>query len=144
MVDPELPPDGPRYLRGVGVGEDVSGGGGRGMALVDCGAPTRMGRNGRVCSSDGRHNVKRAEWRSDAGPLDAACRCTVCARFSRGYLRHLYVSDEILGLRLLSLHNVHFLVTLMRNARDAIQAGGFEGWARDWLERLASRPETTP
>jgi queuine tRNA-ribosyltransferase len=100
-----------------------------------------MGRNGTAFSSEGRINVKRSELRADPRPLDPACDCTVCARFSRAYLRHLYVSDEILGLRLLSLHNVHFLVSLMRGARAAVRAGAFDSWAREWLDRLASGPE---
>ena len=142
IVDPELPRDRPRYLMGVGFPEDLIHGVARGMDLFDCVAPTRMGRNGTAFSSEGRINIKRADLRSDARPLDPACDCTVCSRFSRAYLRHLYVSDEILGLRLLSLHNVHFLLSLMRSARRAIQVGGFDAWAREWLERLASGPES--
>jgi queuine tRNA-ribosyltransferase len=101
-----------------------------------------MGRNGTAFTSTGRINIKRAEYRADAKPIDEACDCSACRRFSRGYLRHLYVSDEILGLRLLSLHNVHFLVSLMRGARDAINAGTFDSWASEWLNRLASAPES--
>jgi queuine tRNA-ribosyltransferase len=142
VVDPELPRDRPRYLMGVGFPEDLIQGVARGMDMFDCVAPTRMGRNGTAFSSEGRINVKRADLRRDARPLDPACDCTVCTRFSRAYLRHLYVSDEILGLRLLSLHNVHFLLSLMRRARRAIQAGRFEAWAREWLDRLASGPES--
>jgi len=78
----------------------------------------------------------------DGRPLDESCDCAACRRFSRAYLRHLYVSDEILGLRLLSLHNVHFLVSLMRGARAAIQAGTFDSWASEWLDRLASGPDS--
>jgi queuine tRNA-ribosyltransferase len=141
VVHPELPLDRPRYLMGVGFPEDLIQGVARGIDLFDCVAPTRMGRNGTAFSSEGRINVKRADLRTDARPLDPACDCTVCTRFSRAYLRHLYVSDEILGLRLLSLHNVHFLLSLMRRARRAIQAGRFDAWAREWLDRLASGPE---
>jgi queuine tRNA-ribosyltransferase len=141
ILGPELPADRPRYLMGVGFPEDLIEGVARGMDLFDCVAPTRMGRNGTAFSSEGRINVKRAELRTDPGPLDPACDCTVCARFSRAYLRHLYVSDEILGLRLLSLHNVHFLLSLMRGARAAIQTGTFESWSQEWLERLAAGPE---
>ena len=114
----------------------------RGVDLFDCVAPTRMGRNGTAFSSTGRLNIKRAEFRTDPRPIDESCNCSACRRFSRAYLRHLYVSDEILGLRLLSLHNVHFLVSLMRGARAAIQAGAFESWAGEWLDRLASGPES--
>ena len=142
LLHPELPPDRPRYLMGVGFPEDLIEAVRRGVDLFDCVAPTRMGRNGTAFSSTGRLNIKRAEFRTDARPLDEACNCSACSRFSRAYLRHLYVSDEILGLRLLSLHNVHFLVSLMRGARAAIQAGEFESWAGEWLHRLASGPES--
>jgi queuine tRNA-ribosyltransferase len=142
LLHPELPVNRPRYLMGVGFPEDLIEGVRRGVDLFDCVAPTRMGRNGTVFSSTGRLNIKRAEYRTDSRPIDESCDCATCKRFSRGYLRHLYVSDEILGLRLLSLHNVHFLVSLMRGARDAITAGAFDRWASEWLDRLASAPET--
>jgi queuine tRNA-ribosyltransferase len=142
LLHPELPSVRPRYLMGVGFPEDLIEGVRRGIDLFDCVAPTRMGRNGTAFSSAGRLNIKRAEYRSDDRPLDESCDCAACLRFSRGYLRHLYVSDEILGLRLLSLHNVHFLVSLMRGARDAIKAGAFESWASEWLQRLAPAPES--
>src|SRR5687768_10829191 len=141
LLHPELPTNRPRYLMGVGFPEDLIEAVRRGVDLFDCVAPTRMGRNGTAFSSTGRLNIKRAEFRSDPRPIDESCDCSACRRFSRAYLRHLYVSDEILGLRLLSLHNVHFLVSLMRGARAAIQAGEFESWAGEWLHRLASGPE---
>jgi len=139
VVDGELPRDRPRYLMGVGFPEDLVEGVLRGVDLFDCVAPTRMGRNGTAFTSDGRLNIKRAEFRADPRPLDDACECSACRRFSRAYLRHLYVSDEMLGLRLLSLHNVHFLVRLMRDARAAILAGTIGTWSRDWLARYHSR-----
>lgn len=139
VLAPELPADRPRYLMGVGFPEDLIEGVRRGVDLFDCVAPTRMGRNGTAFTSEGRLNVKRSDLRSDPRPLDPACDCATCRRFSRAYLRHLYVSDEILGLRLLSLHNVHFLITLMRQARLAILEQRFESWSSDWLLRLTSR-----
>jgi queuine tRNA-ribosyltransferase len=139
IVHPELPLDRPRYLMGVGFPEDLIEAVGRGVDLFDCVAPTRMGRNGTAFTSAGRLNVKRADFRADPRPLDESCDCSTCRRFSRAYLRHLYVSDEILGLRLLSLHNVHFLIRLMRQARHAILEGTFESWSRDWLLRMSSR-----
>ena len=142
QLHPELPSERPRYLMGVGFPEDLIEGVRRGVDLFDCVAPTRMGRNGTAFSSAGRLNIKRAEYRTDDRPLDESCDCSACRRFSRGYLRHLYISDEILGLRLLSLHNVHFLVSLMRGARDAIKAGAIDRWAGEWLNRLASAPES--
>ena len=139
VVHPELPDDRPRYLMGVGFPEDLIEGVRRGVDLFDCVAPTRMGRNGTAFTSAGRVNIKRNDHRADPRPLDEECDCGTCRRFSRAYLRHLYVSDEILGLRLLSLHNVHFLLNLMRLARVAILSGRFDEYCRDWLPRLSQR-----
>jgi queuine tRNA-ribosyltransferase len=135
VVDEALPKTHPRYLMGVGFPEDLIEAIRRGVDLFDCVAPTRMGRNGAVFTRDGRLNIKRSEFRSDPKPLDADCDCAACSRFSRAYIRHLFVSDEILGLRLLSLHNVHFLLSLARHARQAIKNGDLEAWTRDWLSR---------
>lgn len=142
IMDDAVPKDRPRYLMGVGFPEDLVEGVRRGVDLFDCVAPTRMGRNGAVFTSDGRLNIKRAEFRTDARPLDESCRCSACRRFSRAYIRHLFVSDEMLGMRLLSLHNVHFLVALMRDARQAIASGTFADWSRRWLDRYHSRSDT--
>ncbi len=144
VVDDALPKDRPRYLMGVGFPEDLVEGVRRGVDLFDCVAPTRMGRNGTVFTSTGRLNVKRAEHRTDPRPLDPECGCPTCRRFSRAYLRHLYVADEMLGMRLLSLHNVHFLVALMRDARAAILDGTFDGWSRDWLQRYHGSSTESP
>jgi queuine tRNA-ribosyltransferase len=140
VVDDVLPADRPRYLMGVGFPEDLVEGVRRGVDLFDCVAPTRMGRNGAAFTTEGRINIKRAEFRMDRRPLDEDCDCFACRRFTRAYVRHLYVANEILGHRLLSLHNVHFLVRLMGVARDAVRAGTFGGWSRDWLARYHSRP----
>src|SRR5689334_17177436 len=112
VVDGTLPSNRPRYLMGVGFPEDLVEGVRRGVDLFDCVAPTRMGRNGAAFTADGRINIKRAEFRTDTRPLDEECECAACRRFTRAYIRHLFVADEILGHRLLSLHNVHFLVRL--------------------------------
>jgi queuine tRNA-ribosyltransferase len=138
-VDAELPPDRPRYLMGVGFPEDLVEAVRRGVDLFDCVAPTRMGRNGAAFTVEGRLNIKRAEFRADRRPLDPECGCAACARFSRAYLRHLFLADEILGLRLLSLHNVHFLVSLMQQARVALLGGTFDAWSDAWLRRYHSR-----
>jgi queuine tRNA-ribosyltransferase len=142
-VDAVLPTDRPRYLMGVGFPEDLVEGVRRGVDLFDCVAPTRMGRNGAVFTRDGRLNIKRAEFRADRRPLDPECTCVACTRFTRAYIRHLWLADEILGLRLLSLHNVHFLIQLMRDARTALLAGGFDAWSEGWLQRYHSRTATT-
>jgi queuine tRNA-ribosyltransferase len=142
--DAAIPRDRPRYLMGVGFPEDLVEGVRRGVDLFDCVAPTRMGRNGTAFTSDGRLNVRRAELRTDPRPIDETCGCPACRRFSRAYIRHLFLADEMLGPRLLSIHNVHFLVALMRAARDAIRAGTVEAWSRDWLLRYHSRPASIP
>ncbi len=138
-VDAVLPTNRPRYLMGVGFPEDLVEGVRRGVDMFDCVAPTRMGRNGTVFTHDGRLNIKRSEFRSDRRPLDSTCDCSACSRFSRAYIRHLFLADEILGLRLLSLHNVHFLVMLMRAARHALLAGSFDRWSAEWLQQYHSR-----
>jgi len=138
VVDEALPKTHPRYLMGVGFPEDLIEGIRRGVDLFDCVAPTRMGRNGSAFTRDGRLNIKRTEFRTDPRPLDPECDCSACTRFTRAYIRHLFVSDEILGLRLLSLHNVHFLLSLARQARTAIQKGDLDSWSRDWLTRHRS------
>jgi queuine tRNA-ribosyltransferase len=103
-----------------------------------------MGRTGTAFTNYGRVNVRNARWRIDPRPLDPDCTCSTCRRFSRAYIRHLFVSDEVLGLRLLSLHNVHFLVSLMRAAQGAIAGGNFDGWSREWLGRYHSGSATAP
>jgi queuine tRNA-ribosyltransferase len=143
-LDTVIPRDRPRYLMGVGFPEDLVEGVRRGVDLFDCVAPTRMGRNGAAFTRDGRLNIKRAEFRADRRPLDESCDCACCTRFSRAYVRHLFLADEILGLRLLSLHNVHFLVSLMREARSALLGGTFDGWSEAWLQRYHSRTIPAP
>jgi queuine tRNA-ribosyltransferase len=140
VVGDALPKTHPRYLMGVGFPEDLIEGLRRGVDLFDCVAPTRMGRNGTVFTHEGRLNIKRAEFRTDPRPLDGDCRCSTCSRFTRAYIRHLFIADEMLGLRLLSLHNVHFLLSLMRSARQAIQTGTLEDWSREWLLRFRASP----
>ena len=139
VVDDALPANRPRYLMGVGFPEDLVEGVRRGVDLFDCVAPTRMGRNGAVFTAEGRLNIKRAEFRLDDQPLDPECGCSACRRFTRGYIRHLFIADEMHGLRLLSLHNVHFLVALMRRARETLLDGTFDAWSGDWLRRYHSR-----
>jgi len=134
-VDALLPGDRPRYLMGVGYPEDLLEGVRRGVDLFDCVFPTRMGRTGNALTRDGRINLRNARHRADPGPLDAECDCAACTRFSRAYVRHLVLANEMLGLRLLSLHNVHFLVRLMRDARARLLGGTFAAWSAEWLAR---------
>jgi len=132
---PILPKGTPRYLMGVGFPQDLLEGIARGVDLFDCVAPTRNGRHGSAWISTGRINIRSAKHRLSQGPLDPECDCETCSTFSRGYLRHLFVAEEILGLRLVSIHNVRFLVRLGELARTHIVAGTFDGWSREWLRR---------
>jgi queuine tRNA-ribosyltransferase len=137
VLEPELPPALPRYLMGVGYPDDLIEAIGRGVDMFDCVAPTRNGRNGAAwVAAEGQVNVKAARFRLDEGPLDPDCDCYTCRNFSRAYLRHLIVAEEILVLRLLSLHNIRFLVRLAETARAKIAAGEFESWGRNWLEQF--------
>ena len=134
-----LPAGTPRYLMGVGYPDDVLEAVRRGVDMFDCVAPTRNGRNGTAFTSRGRVNVEVARFRDDTRPLDPDCGCPCCRRYSRAYLRHLFNVEEILGMRLLSLHNVHFLLDLTRAARRAILRGELERWSAAWLERYRAR-----
>jgi queuine tRNA-ribosyltransferase len=142
VANEALPCGHPRYLMGVGFPEDLVEGVRRGVDLFDCVAPTRMGRTGTAFTSTGRINVRNARLKADPRPLDESCDCSTCERFSRAYIRHLFVASEALGLRLLSLHNVHFMISLMRDARDAIAEGSFDAWSRDWLLRYHNGPDS--
>ncbi len=138
-MEPSLPRDIPRYLMGVGFPEDLLSAVARGMDLFDCVAPTRNGRNGSAFTPDGSLNIRNAAYKIQAAPLDETCDCETCTLYSRGYLRHLFAADELLGLRLLSLHNVRFLIRLAEQARKQIAAGTFASWHRDWIERYNHR-----
>ena len=133
-LEPKLPAL-PRYLMGVGFPEDLVAAVERGMDLFDCVAPTRNGRNGSAFTPDGPVNIRNAEHREDPRPLDDSCDCETCTTFSRGYLRHLFVAEELLGLRLLSLHNVRYLIRLAQDMRAAIRRNAFGPWAEAWRRR---------
>jgi queuine tRNA-ribosyltransferase len=120
---------------GVGFPEDLVAAVERGVDLFDCVAPTRNGRNGAAFTADGPLNIRNAAFRSDPGPLDADCDCETCTTFSRGYLSHLFRAQELLGLRLLSLHNVRFLTRLAADLRAAIRRDDLTRWAADWRRR---------
>ncbi len=141
VCEPHMPVDRPRYLMGVGYPTDLIEAIRRGVDMFDCVAPTRNGRNGTAFTGDGRINVKRSGFASDFRPLDPDCACECCRNYSRAYLRHLFVADELLGLRLLSIHNVAFLVRLASEARQAILGQRFEPWAEDRLGRYHSGPD---
>jgi len=136
---PELPREMPRYLMGVGFPSDLLEGIARGVDLFDCVAATRNGRHGTAWLPTGRVNVRGAGLKGSTDPLDPECDCEACTTYPRGYLRHLFVVEDMLGLRLVSLHNVRFLVRLGEQARSHILAGTFDGWSRDWLRRYHAR-----
>jgi queuine tRNA-ribosyltransferase len=135
VCEPELPKGKPRYLMGVGFPDDLVESVRRGVDIFDCVVPTRMGRHGTYFSPDGTVQIRRAEHKLDRRPLVDGCDCVACTQYDRAYLRHLFVAEEMLGLRLLSLHNVHYLVQLMRTARRELMGGGFSGWASAYLDR---------
>ena len=141
-LEPVLPRKLPRYLMGVGFPADLLEGIARGIDLFDCVAPTRNGRHGTAWVTTGRVNVRSAASRTSDAPLDPECDCETCATFSRAYLRHLFVVGDMLGLRLVSIHNVRFLIRLAEQARAHILDGTFDGWSRDWLRRHQTRGET--
>ncbi|HEV8600409.1 MAG TPA: tRNA guanosine(34) transglycosylase Tgt [Gemmatimonadales bacterium] len=136
-----LPVERPRYLMGVGFPDDLVEGITRGVDLFDCVAATRNGRHGSAWTSTGRVNIRKAAHRTADEPLDPACDCATCARFSRGYLRHLFVAEEMLGLRLVSLHNVRFLLRVAEQARSAILEGDFARWSGSWLRRYSGQED---
>jgi queuine tRNA-ribosyltransferase len=135
LLEPELPREIPRYLMGVGFPADLLEGIARGVDLFDCVAATRNGRHGTAWLPTGRVNVRGAALRGSTEPLDASCDCETCTTYPRGYLRHLFVVEDMLGLRLVSIHNIRFLVRLGEQARAHILNGTFDGWSRQWLSR---------
>jgi queuine tRNA-ribosyltransferase len=132
-----LPADRPRYLMGVGKPEDLVEAVGRGVDMFDCVLPTRNARNGQAFTPDGPVTLKQARWARDPAPLQDDCACYACRRFSRAYLRHLFMAEELLVYRLLSLHNLHFFLGLMAGMRTAIAAGAFMAFRTRFFERYA-------
>jgi len=117
---PLLPEDKPRHLLGVGSPEDLFESIARGIDIFDCALPTRVARNGTFFRREGRINIRNAEYRNDPSPVDQECACYACQQFSRAYLRHLVMAKEILGLRLATLHNLHFMLSLTDEIREAV------------------------
>jgi queuine tRNA-ribosyltransferase len=138
-LEPALPPQIPRYLMGVGFPADLLEGIARGIDLFDCVAATRNGRHGTAWLPNGRINVRGARLKGSTEPLDATCDCETCTTYPRGYLRHLFMVEDMLGLRLVSIHNIRFLVRLGEQARTHILSQTFDGWSREWLARHYAR-----
>jgi len=138
LVASGLPIDRPRYLMGVGKPTDLVEAVARGVDLFDCVLPTRNARNGQAFTPDGPLNIGNARFTRDGTPLDSACPCEACRRFSRAYLRHLFAARELLAYRLLTLHNLTFYLGLMREIREAIARGGFSSLRSRVLERYGT------
>ena len=143
LLDGELPRDRPRYLMGVGYPDDLLEAISRGCDMFDCVAPTRNARHGTAwTTSEGQVNLKGSRFREDTGPIDSECDCYTCARYDRAYLRHLVVASEWLAPRLISIHNLRFLVRLAEESRRRIADGTFDGWRNEWLERYRKERST--
>ncbi|MBY0553558.1 tRNA guanosine(34) transglycosylase Tgt [bacterium] len=135
-IAPLMPDNKPRYLMGVGTPLDLIISIDAGIDMFDCVLPTRVARNGTLYTWQGKISIKRTEYREDSGPLDAECDCYTCKNYSRAYLRHLFLSGEILSARLNTIHNLHFYMTVMRKAREAIEQDRWEQYRDDCLTRF--------
>jgi queuine tRNA-ribosyltransferase len=139
LLDGELPTERPRYLMGVGYPEDLLEAIGRGCDLFDCVAPTRNARHGTAWTlADGQVNMKAARFKRDRDPLDPGCDCYACTYYDRAYVRHLVAAGEHFAHRLISLHNLRFLIRLAVEARARIRGGNYAAWSAEWLERYRS------
>jgi len=134
-VNEILPKDKPRHLLGIGEPEDLFMGVENGVDLFDCVAPTRNGRGGTLYTSGGKINIRNAEYREDMGPVDIECKCSVCKNYSRAYLCHLYRSHEMLGGTLGSIHNLYFIINLVKKMRQSILDGNFEEFKKSFLSK---------
>ncbi|HEX8249722.1 MAG TPA: tRNA guanosine(34) transglycosylase Tgt [Pyrinomonadaceae bacterium] len=136
FVAPQMPEDAPRYLMGVGTPEDLVEAVYRGVDMFDCVIPTRNGRTGSAFTSHGKINIRNARFAKDGEPLDADCPCSVCRRYSRAYLRHLYQAGEMLAAIMISHHNLAFFLDTMRKVRDSIKLGSFSRFRHDFLNKI--------
>ena len=139
VVNDFLPQEKPRYLMGVGSPEDLINGILRGVDIFDCVLPTRLARHAAAFTHDGRINLMNASYAHDHGPIDPQCDCYTCRTFTRGYLRHLIVSKEMLAATLISIHNIRFLVSLVQTARQAILEDRYTDFAAGFLARYQPR-----
>ncbi|MBD7983054.1 tRNA guanosine(34) transglycosylase Tgt [Sporosarcina sp. Sa2YVA2] len=135
QTTPLLPSDKPRYLMGVGSPDSLIDGAIRGVDMFDCVLPTRIARNGTLMTSEGRLVVKNAKYERDFGPLDPNCDCYTCKNYSRAYIRHLIRANETFGIRLTSYHNLHFLLNLMEQVRDAIRHDRLGDFREEFFEQ---------
>lgn len=137
---PELPADRPRYLMGVGRPQDIIAGVQRGIDMFDCVMPTRNARNGYLFTSRGVLKIRNAKYTEDTSPIDPDCDCETCLNYSRAYVKHLERCNEILGARLMTIHNLRFYQNLMQGLRDAITAGELNSFSASYLEKLSLGP----
>nr|WP_253720978.1 tRNA guanosine(34) transglycosylase Tgt [Bdellovibrio bacteriovorus] len=138
-VAPQMPANKPRYLMGVGTPTDLIIAIDSGIDMFDCVMPTRVARNGTIFTWRGKVSIKRSEYREDSSPLDPECDCYTCRNYTKSYLRHLFLSGEILGSRLNTIHNIYFYMKLMERARKAIEEGRWEEFRNDCLTRFAKK-----
>ena len=131
--EPFLPNDKPRYAMGLGTPPQMLELIARGVDMFDCVLPTRLARNGTAFTAGGTLNLKNAEFTLQTGPIEEGCTCPACREFTRGYIRHLVKAEEILGLRLITLHNLHFYLELMARVRRALEAGAFAEMRRTFV-----------
>ena len=137
FLAPQMPKDAPRYLMGVGTPEDLVEAVYRGVDMFDCVMPTRNGRTGSVFTSRGKLNIRNAKFADDSSPLDEECNCSVCKRYSRAYLRHVYMAKEMIASILLTHHNLAFFLDTMRKVRDSIKLGNFTDFRREFLYKIS-------
>lgn len=138
-VEPHMPKDKPRYLMGVGTPGNIIEAVYRGIDFFDCVMPARNGRHGHLFTWDGIINIKNAKYEHDGGPIDPACDCPVCRRYSKAYLRHLFKAEEMLAMRFAVMHNLHFYNTLLQHIRDALDAGTFASFRQRYVQILDTR-----
>ena len=134
-----LPENKPRYAMGLGTPPQLLELIARGMDMFDCVLPTRLARNGTAFASSGTLNLKNAEFARDKNPIEHDCACPACQEYTRGYIRHLIKAEEILGLRLITLHNLHFYLNLMRQVRNTIEKGTFDQFRKDFVGNYKTR-----
>ena len=138
-AEPFLPADRPRYAMGLGTPPQMLEMVARGMDMFDCVLPTRLARNGTAFTAAGTLNLKNAEFARDKRPIEENCACPACREFTRGYIRHLIKAEEILGLRLVTLHNLHFYLNLMNQARTEIENGTFDQFRKAFVAEYKTR-----
>ncbi|MEG2454900.1 MAG: tRNA guanosine(34) transglycosylase Tgt, partial [Oscillospiraceae bacterium] len=138
-VEPRMPKDKPRYLMGVGTPSNIIEGVARGVDFFDCVMPARNARHGKLYTWSGSVNIKNEKYKTDPSPIDETCRCPVCQTYSRAYLRHLFASGEMLGMRLAVMHNLYFYNELMARIRKALDEGTFAEFRQKYSELLETR-----